>query len=82
MFDTVAPTINSKNIADNTLFPTGTGITLDYIYSDNIAIDTSATALTLEKWNGTSYINVTNTDVNSSGATASGASYIFNPLAF
>ena len=74
--------IDSSSLADNTLFPTGSGIALDYTYSDDVAVDASKNTLTLEKWNGSSYADVTSGAISSSGSTGTGATFALNTLAF
>lgn len=82
ILDGIAPTITNANILDNTLFPSGTGITLDYTYTDNVAVNPLSASFTISKWNGTSYTDVTNSSVSSSGTTGTGANYAFNALPF
>jgi len=82
ILDGIAPSITSASILDNILFPSGSGITLNYIYTDNVAINPASALFTLSKWNGTSYVDITSPSVSFSGVTGTGANYIFNTLPF
>ncbi|MDQ1343898.1 MAG: hypothetical protein QG650_618, partial [Patescibacteria group bacterium] len=82
VFDAAAPTIASVTPSESTLLSTGTGVTVSYAYSDDTLMDASPIrTFQLEKNDGSgNYSDVTAASVSSSGADASNANYVMNPL--
>lgn len=85
IFDAVSPTISSYSPQNNTLVSVSPKqISLAYSDSGGSLIDTASDTLSLQKWNGSSFNDVTGTYINIGGKiiTQTGAVYPMNPAPY
>ncbi|MCK9272252.1 lamin tail domain-containing protein [Candidatus Gracilibacteria bacterium] len=80
VFDSTAPTIDSFSPAENTLYPIG-DFTVNFNYSDNVAVNPASYTFSIGKWNGTSFDDA-GSNISNSGVSTTTATFDLSNLAF